>query len=800
MTVLLSPHYLSGDSLKMIQAGSPAALLVDGAHGMAESILKINPNCFVVGRCYDGAIFGDPVGNWYPQRIDPAGAADAWLDGRRTDDNNKPSAIERIRNNPLIKIWMGPNEPIIGTDVEKMRWYGLFSKRLTERLAAMGLRSVTGNFSTGNPMTPQENPRMWEAYLPAIDAVLRHNGFLGLHEYGDNTMFDGAGYLCLRYRQVYTYLKSVGRIPNLILTEVGTGFGIGGAWLDKMRRDRWASEGHSDPDAYYFEQLVWYDKELEKDSYVKGATIFTLGDDGTWGRHFGIGGSRLESMLVAHIQAHSGPPPIVVPVPPIGGTMAFNHGDTVYVIVSAGVKVRNSSGQQFDTASPNNSAKVLSGPRTLPGRTEKFWELDFGNNKIGFVAEVASDGTVLLSKTPIVPIPPGTGRIIYLRVKPHGRPRPIYNEPRMDSGYVKKDPSHDAWMEEVGGGWFKATKYRWSEDAWWFEIEGELVDGATLFDGVGWVQYRWNPENPNHAYATLEVKGMDERPLPDFEKEGTNVEPPVVVPPVVVPPVVVPPVVPPVPVGDNLLVNGDFGGVWTTDGVTGNQTPFGYEVVDTPNGQPNIWPDHVQGGKTIPSIAKVVPERVHKLKTQLPPSEHVGQVRALFLGVAKTVYKLFGKDSWSSTLRQVIHGTPGRLVRATAYILAETPDKPTADKLEDDHFRVRALLDTSEVGSIDNRWYSVMKVHRDVQGNERAWNLFVAQGVIKPDGTLMFSIQFQQMWPGVCDFFVGPLHAAYTDAAPPVEEPPVEEPPSVSVEEELQGIEALVDQIRDKTD
>lgn len=114
------------------------------------------------------------------------------------------------------------------------------------------------------------NPSMWPAFYPAIDAARQHGGILGLHEYGTpmQQYFDsasGEGWLCGRYRKVYRqHLIPSGRVLPLAITETG---------VDGLAPTGWKNHYSGDQ---YMSQLQWYDSLMRQDSYVLGATIFSL--------------------------------------------------------------------------------------------------------------------------------------------------------------------------------------------------------------------------------------------------------------------------------------------------------------------------------------------------------------------------------------------------------------------------------------------------------------------------------------------------------------------------------------------
>jgi hypothetical protein len=359
----LSPHCLrpTADARLLVEAGCRLVKLVDD-FGAAAEYLAINPNLIILGRGYTETTLLQQL----ESGATPEKAAEAFV------REQKEKYYDR---NPLIKIWEGHNEPSFGGPNEsgalaRMNWYARFEAERLRLLADLGLRGVIGNFSTGYPEVGQRDIRMWEAFLAATTAARNHNGFLGLHEYSapwvwwltgnyqegncplrrlqpgwrEENLGD-LGWLTLRYRQVYRYaLKphDLADIP-LVITELGCD-AVGhncpgtpsGAWKDlasfwdgydgsRDPIDYWrnpstpqpsvARSGERDAERYYAEQLIWYDRELQKDAYVLGATIFTFGaSTSTWDK-YNVAGSRVPKYLAAHIRQTIGEP--TLPLPPI---------------------------------------------------------------------------------------------------------------------------------------------------------------------------------------------------------------------------------------------------------------------------------------------------------------------------------------------------------------------------------------------------------------------------------------------------------------------------------------------------
>jgi hypothetical protein len=339
----LCPHALTTpvDLRRFVEAGAPLVKLA-AVFGPAEELLALNPNLLVVGRVVESEDIGAEADSGRP----PEASALAFLERQRG----------QYERNHLIRIWEGPNEPVFGAAHEpaamrRMAWYAAFEAERLRLLTDLGLRGVVGNFATGNPDLP-----MWTAFLPALDAAERFRGYLGLHEYSAPCMwwltgkFQSAncegevvadegdtGWTTLRYRKVYRqYLapNGVGDVP-LVITECGLDrIGVpcpgqsDGPW--RLNIDYWSSYDGAqdpidywrgperDPERYFAEQLIWYDRELQRDPYVVGATIFTVGATDQW-REYDIAGTRVMDVLMDHIRASraaAAVPPRATVMPP----------------------------------------------------------------------------------------------------------------------------------------------------------------------------------------------------------------------------------------------------------------------------------------------------------------------------------------------------------------------------------------------------------------------------------------------------------------------------------------------------
>ncbi len=246
-------------------------------------IKSISPKTLVVGR------MDVPQVN-LADMADPKAAAQAFA------DQLLPIATEP-RRMAAIDAWESFNEPAPG-DQDQMSRLAEFEAHRVELFAGAGIRSCIGNFSSGSP--PLE---WWPQFRPAIEAAIKHKGYLGLHEYGAPTLQYGTsqdplgwavngadeGWLTLRYRKVYSgYLKPNKLNIPILLTEVGIDGLVtnrpgpdGKGWIDFATY--WDSLGMgTDAPGNYIEQLAWYDAHLQQDSYVLGAAIFAAAASPGW--------------------------------------------------------------------------------------------------------------------------------------------------------------------------------------------------------------------------------------------------------------------------------------------------------------------------------------------------------------------------------------------------------------------------------------------------------------------------------------------------------------------------------------
>lgn len=233
------------------------------------------------------------------------------------------------RRRRYFDAWQSYNEPVPG-NLEEMQRLADFEAERTRLLGAEGIRSIIGNFGTGQPSGPGNEPfGMWSAFLPAMQAAKEYNGWLGLHEYSAPTIYhkstrehqgrypgvtpEDSGWLTLRYRQVYNQiLKPANLAIPLVFTELGVdglvdnrpGPPEARGWQDFQAYWRDNGFGLWGPGAY-IEQLVWFDEAMRQDSYVLGGCIFTLAGSDGWQSYdiLGPAAAVLQQYLSVHAPA-----------------------------------------------------------------------------------------------------------------------------------------------------------------------------------------------------------------------------------------------------------------------------------------------------------------------------------------------------------------------------------------------------------------------------------------------------------------------------------------------------------------
>lgn len=202
--------------------------------------------------------------------------------------------MEKLRG--LVDVWEGYNEIPIDTDkaltareLQKARNYNAFTVEMARLMHDAGMKYAAYSFSTGNPV----HVELWDLLVDG----LRASDYLALHEYiapnADFTQFNTT--MCNRYRDAYARIPADARKPILI-TECGVDFNGEQGYRERLAVPR------------YIEMMKAYDRELMRDAYVVGATIFCYGIDNKKWKTYDIGG-EVARALREYI--------ITTPTPPI---------------------------------------------------------------------------------------------------------------------------------------------------------------------------------------------------------------------------------------------------------------------------------------------------------------------------------------------------------------------------------------------------------------------------------------------------------------------------------------------------
>jgi hypothetical protein len=177
--------------------------------------------------------------------------------------------------------WFRWGDPSYTASPEAAADYAAFLEQWIVEATAHGFTPLVGNMSVGSPggdidRCDGDGARTFAQLVPAFLAARDAGGAWGYHGYTaewSTSATDGMmSYLPFRYRKLIACAPDLALVP-LILTEAG-----------------WDTGGNPDEDGYltngdwaaYGPWLAWYDGELGRDAYVRGATLFAFAPPGSW--------------------------------------------------------------------------------------------------------------------------------------------------------------------------------------------------------------------------------------------------------------------------------------------------------------------------------------------------------------------------------------------------------------------------------------------------------------------------------------------------------------------------------------
>jgi hypothetical protein len=167
-----------------------------------------------------------------------------------------------------------------------------FEAELASLLKQVGVAYAAGGFSTGHPSSAHM-PDWEDTWVDAYSRALEVADYFHIHEYSWPTMQTELGEHCLRYRTLHRHMKEKGLARPIIISECGLDMPKADDGWQKLRLEdvpedvrEELREKHDDDadiiDAFYLDQLKWYDEQLQQDDYVVGATIYTFGGSDRW--------------------------------------------------------------------------------------------------------------------------------------------------------------------------------------------------------------------------------------------------------------------------------------------------------------------------------------------------------------------------------------------------------------------------------------------------------------------------------------------------------------------------------------
>lgn len=295
----LGPHHmLDGPESGRWLALTPAVAKFVGDLGAG---IEARPGTLTIGRVVDDGWLGGQsfdMNRYVANGDDSARLAGLYVDW----------LADKIRLNPWIQVWEGPNEQVFIHDSEReaassvfkaaadvarkitMRWYAEFCYQFAARLDRLGKRAGLGSWSTGNPLRELD---LLRHYGRALQACTEFGAYACRHDYG-GVEPDGT----LRIDHDQAEFARLG-FPNVqqIITECGMD---AVQWIPGA--GAWKVFYNKDFGRYWNECLKPFLDAISRRPYCKGACLFTDGGGGGaggWG-DFDVAGTNIVERLAAY--------------------------------------------------------------------------------------------------------------------------------------------------------------------------------------------------------------------------------------------------------------------------------------------------------------------------------------------------------------------------------------------------------------------------------------------------------------------------------------------------------------------
>ena len=313
----------------LVEVKPPTILWHAGDRGKLQEIRRWrSPDSFIIGRVFLENQEQDAM----LKSADPA------AEGRKLADRilnyDYGYATEKVNDRLLIDAWMSLNEAAPGPAsgafrsnptgiTQKLRAYDAFMVGFRQQLQTQKLEAVAFNFAAGNFTAANH-------YLDYFQGTLQSYRYLGFHEYGWPTLKPGPDVAtsALLYRTCMEGIRQkYGARFEVIITECGL------ARMYKYPVDPpgdvgWLWSGDALSQDQYWEALAWYNAELCRDLYVKGACLYQVGHGGRWEtfRHLGEDNEGRSIQIISRIaklrETSAPPEPVQPPVEPLPTDLA----------------------------------------------------------------------------------------------------------------------------------------------------------------------------------------------------------------------------------------------------------------------------------------------------------------------------------------------------------------------------------------------------------------------------------------------------------------------------------------------
>lgn len=224
-------------------------------------------------------IYGGPA--QFPSGADLWNARYKFLESASPSQKAAVDYLESDNECDAGHCWFQAGDPNYSPSVAAMQEYASFLSQWIDLAVAHGYKPLVGNLSVGSPGGDIDSCSgngmvAFGGLVPALLKARDAGGGWAYHAYTNAWSYDANSgmmpYLPFRYRKLVACFPELASVP-LIFTEAGFDKG-GNAQLDGyLANGGWAQ---------YAPWLAWFQSELDKDSYVHGALLYSFAPPGVW--------------------------------------------------------------------------------------------------------------------------------------------------------------------------------------------------------------------------------------------------------------------------------------------------------------------------------------------------------------------------------------------------------------------------------------------------------------------------------------------------------------------------------------